>query len=470
MLSTDKQLLLSGFLGSLPEHVAARLAKAVEVDRLIGGTGLPHDVILRALRPQLRQATDRTGRMQTPQRFFCRPFEDILVGSGRTLKQKGRIARASIEAVWNWLAADLMPVRHRVISEALRDAILHARESEIEESCAELWAEAALVLKPELETEKKKIFAAKKLGGMALAEDAAEMALLLEAAREIGELQGRLPKPIVNLSEEDIVFLRDCFERWTDSNPDLAPYVPLIVMGRLERPWEALRLVGALTRKSTDTLISNTDLGAVGELLFSDLDIYVKKIQAARPMDFDAESLLASLAGFAELSSGIVKEFGIRRDGKWGQRLTKDRSAVAQVMEGLLDRAPKEIMAALPSAKMGGFGKSPKPLDLSRPPDPERVAKAMRYAQLMRHSRPFAVAAAFSAKLNETSDETASALRTHSEDILRELRAAIPETRANVEAHWAQILELCALVLGDEETDLLRRRARVPAGAHAPTT
>ncbi|HEY4265166.1 MAG TPA: hypothetical protein VGM72_07605 [Micropepsaceae bacterium] len=466
MLSTDKQLLLSGFLGKLPEHVAARLAKAVEVDRLIGGTSLPHDMILRALRPQLRQGPDRTLRMQTPQRFFCRPFEDILVGSERSIKQKGRITRDSIEAVWNWLASDLMAVRHRIIVEALRDAILHARESEIEERCVELWSEAAAVLKPELATEKKKAFAAKKLGGMALAEDAAEMALLLEAAPKIAELQGRLPKPIVNLSEDDLVFLRDCFEHWSDSDPDLAPYVPLIVMGRLERRWEALRLVGALTRKSDDTLISNTDLGVVGELLFGDLDVYVKKIQAIRPMDFDdAETLLGNLAGFAELSSGIVKEFGIRRDGKWGHRLTKDRGAVAQVMEDLLERAPKEILGALPAAKMGGFGKSPKPLDFSRAPDPERAAKAMRYAQLMRHAKPFAVAAAFSAKLSETIDETTNVLRTHTEDILRELRAAAPETRGIVDLHWAQTLELCALVLGEEETGLLRRRARVPAPA-----
>jgi hypothetical protein len=465
MLSADKQLLLSGFLGQLPEAVAARLAKAVEVDRLIGGTGLPHDVILRALRPQLRQSPERSGRLQTPQRFFCRPFEDLLVGPERTLKQKGRIARESINPVWNWLATELMPARHAEILQKLREAILHAREDEIAERCAELWVESSVALTPELATEKKKTVAAKKLGGMALAEDAAEMALVLGAAQQIGALQARLPKPILNLTEDDVVFLRDCFDRLNESDPDIASYVPFIVMGRLERPWEALRLIGALSRKSTDTLISNTDLGAVGELLFSDLDDYVKKIQAARPGDFDAEALLNNLAGFTELSTGMVKELGIRRDGKWGHHLTKDRSAVAQVVEGLLERAPKEILGALPAAKIGGFGKSPKPLDLHRPPDPDRVTKAMRYALVMRHSKPFAVAAAFNAKLNETIDETAIVLRTYSEDLLRELRAAVPETRANVDGYWALTLELCALVLGDEETALLRRRARVPASA-----
>ena len=145
-----------------------------------------------------------------------------------------------------------------------------------------------------------------------------------------------------------------------------------------------------------------------------------------------------------------------RRSRAWAAACARSR---------ICERAPKEILAALPTAKIGGFGKSPKPLDLSRAPDPERLAKAMRYAQLMVHSKPFAVAAFFSAKLNESIDETANALRTYGEDLLRELRAGQPETRANMDAHWALLLELCTLVLGEEETDLLRRRARVPASA-----
>jgi len=464
MISADKQVLLTGFLGTLPGSVAARLAKAVEVDRLIGGTDLPHDEILRALRPRLRESSQRF-RMATPLRFFCRPFEDLLVSAQRDTKQKGRIARTSIELVWTWLSGELIPHRHRELGDAMRDAILYGRDKELEQKTAELWAESAAALKAALSGEKKQATAAKKLGGVAAMEDAQEMALLLGGAPRIAELQTRLPKPIGNLTEDDLAFLRDIFDRLSESDADLAPYVALIILGRLERPWEALRLVAALSRKTTDTLISNTDLGIVGELLFSDLDMHVRRIQAVHPPDFDPEPLVSSLAGFTELSSGMVKELAIRRDGKWGQRLAKDRGAVAQVLEDLLERAPKEIIGGLPTAKVGSFAKGPKPLDLSRVPDPDRVAKAMRYAQLMVHSRPFAVAAAFNAKLTEAFDQTAASLRTYGEDILRELRAAPAEKRTNVDAHFAVVLQLCTLVLGQEETDFLRRRARVPATA-----
>ena len=463
MIPVDKELLLKGFLGELPKDVASRLAKAVEVDRLIGGEALPHDEILRALRPQLKGAGAQTRRVPTPQRMFCRPFADLLISGERKDKQKGRIARSSIDPVWKWLAQELMPARHRKLTASLSEAALVDNEDQIKRDLAQFWSEAAAALKAALADEQQRAVAAQKLGGDAIVADAAEMALLIAAAPTVIEIQTRLPKPIVLLTQDDIWFLCDLIDRVTPSNPDLVPYVALIVLGRLERPWEVLRLVTAITRKSTDIVISGTDMDVVGELLFSDLDVYATNIQSARPTNFDPDKVLASLAGFTELSSGMIKELGIRRDGKWGQRLAKDRAAVAQVMESLLQRARKEILAALPSHKGLAFAKRHRGLDLSRPIDPDRVARATRYAQLIAHSRPFAVAGAFSARLMKVTDETALALRTYAEDILTELRATAPEARLRAGEHLKVMLSLCELVLGESETDFLRRRARVPA-------
>ncbi len=463
MLPVDKELLLKGFLGELPTDVASRLAKAVEVDRLIGGSALPHDEILRALRPQLKGAGSRSRRVPTPQRLFCRPFCDLLITGERKEKQKGRIARSSIETVWKWLAEELMPARHHKLTASLSEAVLADNEDQIERDLAQFWSEAAAALKTALSDEQQREVAAQKLGGEAIVADAAEMALVIAAAPTVVEIQTRLPKPVVQLTQDDIWFLCDLIDRVTPSNPDFVPYVALIVLGRLERPWEVLRLVTAITRKSTDIVISGTDMDIVGELLFGDLDVYAANIQAVRPVNFDPDKVLASLAGFTELSSGMIKELGIRRDGKWGQRLAKDRAAVAQVMESLLQRARKEILAALPSHKGFAFAKRHRALDLSRPLDPERVARATRYAQLIAHSRPFAVAGAFSARLMKVTDETALALRTYAEDILTELRATAPDARLRAGEHLKVMLSLCELVLGDSETDFLRRRARVPA-------
>ena len=58
---------------------------------------------------------------------------------------------------------------------------------------------------------------------------------------------------------------------------------PLIVMNRLARPWEALRLPLLVTRHTDETLISKTDMGLVGEILFARMDDLKTAIQADPP-------------------------------------------------------------------------------------------------------------------------------------------------------------------------------------------
>ncbi len=355
-------------------------------------------------------------------------------------------------------------MRNWLLVDALRGALVCELREEIRVKAADLWSETGFALRATLADQTRRRAAIDTLGGVAVVEDAAEMALLLSGADDIAQVQKRLVKPVADLSEEDISFLRDEFDRVTVRDSDLAPYIALVAMGRLERRWEALRIAAALSRKATDTLMASTDLGTVGELLFSDLDFHARKIQSARPFDFDPDVIVESLAGFAELSSGMVKELSIRRDGKWGQRLTKDRTNVAETIETLLGKAPKEILTVLAQPKSMGFGKG-KRLDIGRAPDPERVARAMRYANLVAHSRPFAIAAAFNAKLAEVAEALSVELRSYSEDLLRELRAASPDARSTAEAHFTVMLDLSKLILGDEEADFLRRRARVAVGA-----
>ena len=105
-------------------------------------------------------------------------------------------------------------------------------------------------------------------------------------------------------------------------------------MNRLARPWEALRLPMLVTRHTDDTLIANTDMGLVGEILFTRMDTLKNAIQATRHPLFDADILMEQVRNFADLSSGIVKEIALKRDGEWGKRLMGERVDIGKVMEG----------------------------------------------------------------------------------------------------------------------------------------
>jgi len=196
------------------------------------------------------------------------------------------------------------------------------------------------------------------------------------------------------------------------------------------------------------------------EQMFREAELHVAAIRNARPADFNEQELVGHLAAFAKLATALLREHGDDTRDKQPQKLAKYRTAVSDVMNGFMERAPRVILAALPIRKLGAFGfRNPKRLDLSSPPNIEKVEHAKKLAQLLVHCRVLAVPLGFEREFRPALDETVSALRRYADDIAREVRANVLETRANAEAHLAVALELFNIALGKEEADLLRRNS-----------
>ncbi|HSM94397.1 MAG TPA: hypothetical protein VLT91_00035 [Rhizomicrobium sp.] len=464
-MNSTKAEQLQGFLGALPPLVASRLAKAIEIDRLNEGRTLPHELILDGLRPVLRRG--QSDRAPTPLRLFCQPFEDLLSITPRKQKQKGRIARSSIMPVWNWISQTLAANATSAFSIGVKTAMLSGRNDEMMNHTAQFWTAASQAMLAALDSERGRKAARTVLESDMAVADAREMALLMSAGNDILDLQNKLPRPLPSLTDEFVWKLREIYDRLAASAPEVAPYVAVIAMQRLERPWEALKLPMNVTRQTQDTLISSTDMGLVGEILFGDIEYYTSMIRATRTSHFDADALVGHLVSFTALSSGMVKAIEMRRDGKWGQRLLSDRSDVAEVMDGFMERAVKEVAAALPTIKSGSYAGGPRVPDISHAADPEKSDRALAYVRLVSGCRPFAPAASFGASNKEASDDISIMLKSYVEDLLKELRTVTGEKRSNAETHFNIAAEMAALLFSQEEAELLRRRARaaVPAAA-----
>jgi hypothetical protein len=456
MLTPDKTEMLRNFLGTLPEEIASRLARAVEVDRLIDGSALPHDVILEGLRPSLRHSEAQT-RTPTPLRLFCRPFEDLLINKLRKQKHKGNIARAHVVPVWNWVSKTLLPeasarfvvdVRHLVVARRFEEARLRAEA---------FWPLASQAIQQAIAADPTRARAA--LGSDLAVEDAAEMAILLKNSDSILAVQTLLPKPTPAMNEDLLWGLRRIYDHAIEADTDAGPYIAVVAMYRLARPWEALKLALLITRQTQDTLLSTTDMGLVGDILFTEMEDCRTAIMATRHPDFDPDVLVADLAKFTEISSAITKEVDILRRGTWGQRLLKDRAAVGAVMDGLMERVAKEIASALPSQR-AGFAGGPRLPDFSHPADLERAERALRYAKLLSGCRHLAAPGAFGAKYQDALDAAMQLMRRYNEDLLKELRTAEGERRAVVERQYQLAASLTAFVFDENEAEFLQRRAK----------
>ena len=448
MIPTDnKSLLLNGFLGNLPETAAGKLAQAVEFDRLMDGHELPHDAILTGLRPALRNS----ARTQTPLRLFCQPFEDLLVSEPRKQKQKAVILRASVVPVWSWLGADLLPEETRDYFRDSKALILAGKLDEAKDRARIFWMQAGTAMREALAGEPGLKAAARKLKNEEIA-DAREIALLLLEADEILKIQERLPKPLPHLTEDILWQLRESYDALIARNPDVAPFVAVVAMNRLQRPSEALRLPLMVSRQTGDALISKTDMGLVGEILLARMDAMKAAIMAARHPVADADALIEQVIAFSDLSSALVKEVEMRRDGEWGQRLLKDRAAIGAVMDGFMERAVRELAQALPMHKGSA--------DFSRPTATDKRASTLNYIKLVAGTRHFAAAGSFAAKQSMALEETGNHLRRYVENAVRDMRGSNGEKRAIVESQLRYCAELAASLFSGEEAELIRRRMK----------
>lgn len=463
MLTPERTGLLKSFLGGLPEQIAARLAQAVEVDRLVDGKSLPHEMILAGLRPALRRVPG-ADRTPTPLRAFCVPFEDLLTLLPREAKQKGSIARGSVAPVWSWLSQTLLAAQTKDYVRDFKALVLAGKHAEARDRAAAFWSVAGKTLAAAIADDKAALAA---LGSDLVVADAQEMALLLGVGPDVLDIQQLLPKFVPALTDEALRSLRTIHDRMLATAPDAAPYVAVIAMQRLARPWEALKLPLSISRQTQGAVNSSTDLGLVGEILLGDIETYGNAVRDIRPPDFEASELLDNLSRFTTLSSGIVKGIDMRRDAKWGQRLMRDRAQLAEVMDSFMEHAPKELAAALPIQKSGSFRGGPKYPDFTRPVDSDKSSRAKRYAKLVTGSKTLAAAASFAATWKKAEEEMCQLLRSYNEDVVKELRIAEGARRAVVESQFEIVCGLTAILFSEEEADLLRRRGRAAQQAAA---
>ena len=129
----------------------------------------------------------------------------------------------------------------------------------------------------------------------------------------------------------------------------------------------------------------------------------------------------------------------------------RERSDLLRVLE----RAPREVRAALPMRTVGGFGGHDAPLDLSQSPAERKFHRAESFAQILAQLNGVAETYGLARRLTIAREETVLSVRAFQRGLIREIRASRRENHA--EEYRQHALKLCALLLGNSEVMNLKR-------------
>lgn len=436
-LDLAKQAKLNALLATLPQSQAAKLLAACEE----GVAGLPLDMVREALAARAELAIERVFGAAAP-----------LVTQEGGPKRPGQIARSSLDALavlaeevapkaFAALRAGAPPVNaHReILGRALRGVLRHDDGAESRYR--------------------------RRLGGERGYEDACDVSALLCAEPELSDGLARLPERIEEFDAPLVRQVHDLHDLVLAKDRAAPLLFMFLILERLEKPAQILRLLKRLAGQSDDVLASQTDVGALGDGLLDEAEAAIGQMDIPPHVAPDGAQIVDALVRFAAISKGMTRELGIRRDGKWGLRLTGLRNQCARNMDAVCAAAPKAIDQALPRTRLRLAGATAMRPDVSAPPQEVLYARGLNYAIILGGAGEHAATCAFTAEYGKAREAAERVVDVYCDGVIDLLQFADEAMLPQIEP-WRQLAErFVAALFDDRATEVFRRRAAAAAAA-----
>lgn len=357
-MSIEEQLReISANLFTLPAEKVAKLAWTLEGVRGVPRGGDFADAALAMIRPRLRR--DRPMRLLTPQRVFCRPFEDLLDVNPSGDKVRGRIARSAIKPVWDLFLAEADPARFQkearaIAAQAQPTMDAFADDQRMLGLGATFWPFAAEVLgailaKAERSREQRAALI-RQVGHNVYYELIDMQGVMQIADRAIAVTELLAPKPLDVLRDDQANAFKAELVALAESGSGKPAYLIMLALARLKDPFSLVKLttdLGALEsgfqRENVGTFTQVTLAQAMG--------LMAERI--AGQDKFDGEAL--SDQNIAQLGADLSKKLARFEETIGGDAARQVRSSFSGAKDKLKQMVNEGVVAAANDVVVSGI-------------------------------------------------------------------------------------------------------------------
>jgi hypothetical protein len=443
-LSPNQSAKLAALWKSMPPTMRASLHAAAKAAAAVDETAEPLLEVLTGLQDGLIEPAGDSAKA-----YLFSPCRALTAEPGSVPPSCFRFSPEQISKVWGWLGRRL---DKETVAEARNcrkpetDPIWHEFRRRLAASLEKAIASADRV--------PKDMTALLKRFGPNGRDMLADMIVLLNRSEEIERVMVGIPATIHDLDDELCYRLKKIHEGLVEEAPDAAIWALLLTMGRLASPWQIFRVIEKIGRRNDDLVISKTELAAVGDAVLADAAYFGGKLKHPPANLDEAKKYYDDLDRYVAYSSGMTKEFGIRKDGRWGQSLFGLRAEASTCVEKTFEQVPRALDAGLPEPRRGRSGRII-PAQLS--PD-AAIERAEGLLYFLAKSREHANAAAVASSQKRIFEEADTRMQDAGA-MLVDLVADSEGQNRSVAQEGLEITIRLMVVSGlDEEADLLRRR------------
>lgn len=441
-ISEDKASRLSTLLSNLPGDMADNIVELAneadpEMGRLLNYCRLGPDGLAREV--------------------FFSPYEPLIGDRSHLPPSQSLFPLTFIETIWRWLAEDLAPDITDDVTAAVKEfkKELQAKQFDAQRVLASERMVAAISA---VDEDPKAIKRLKHRLEIDDFEPVLALAELMSTTPVLRQAIETLPGKIEQISDSFSAEMRDRYEEAANEQTEAGVWVLLMTLPRVEKPWRFLKVFERIAGSDDDFLLSRTDMSRVGDALLDDAEYYLAGFDTAPETALEAERAADQLEQFAQVTVGMTREIGIRKDGAWGQRLFALRSSASEQMEAIHEAARSAFDKALPE-----LNRSRRKRVLPVPGEPEfdaaEAVGSFLFATKDDAARA-AVGGAHATLLDELREKAESVANT----VLERLRSGQSEAEDADSARLDHVVRLMD-VLGDRENGalLLRRAAAAKA-------
>jgi len=288
------------------------------------------------------------------------------------------------------------------------------------------------------------------------------LAACLDIAPIVRRALREMPEWLGRMTSEKAAKLRLAYRDAVNVADDAGPLFFEMLAAHLAEPWLILRVISGAMYRPNEAYVAGSELAGFGERVLDDIERRVAEIgafdsvagrQGARAV---AHTVHIATIEINELEQSIH----LATEGAWGQRLARQKMALATTIEGHLKACGAAVAFALPlqTVRIGPRTIRGVPR-LSHDPDAAAVEKASTLLTFMNEVRSSAAAGGFASARAKTIEALEHRLDTYVEHVLEEIRAddGVDPDRAKTFLEIAA--EFCGLVRDESSAQVVRRRA-----------
>ena len=329
-----------------------------ELERLeLCGVEMPGSADIRAkLRAELRQNGSSQNKEAEPSFHFFAALEPILLDGAPDYDTPGRIPRASLVPIWEWITRDLLPTMARDFNTQMRGLIGNDnKKKELRDAVSVFQTKVVKYLENTLSDPAAAEMTRVRLGTYTSARsaygDLVKIMTALRAREAIAKFNKVLPERFVKFDKGEVAKMTKLLDAFRKEHAEAVPFAIAMISKRLKTPWHLIRLATKAAASKNAADVAATPYAIAVSMVLDRIDDGRRALRIALKQNrvVIARDLLADMYDAEHALKVRIDQF---EESAWGKRLQTLMDAVASLVAAEISRFPAEVGHVLGSRSL----------------------------------------------------------------------------------------------------------------------